>query len=318
VTVDPPEGPWHSGRVGTLALSLTLVAVGSSPEVVVLPIRIAAVAPERAIAVADRVAEALRAEGIALSITPSEAVGNLRAQGADPIECRGEASCAARLGARLEARLAVGVGVGEFEGSVAVHLDVVEVPFAERSQSEDQVLPSDLTDPLWARALAPFARKLRERAAALGPRPPPTAPPTAPPAAPATSTGDWVVALQADSQLDAPGGMITVRAGRRLLPTLTVSGGALVTGGGVAGVAVQARSVPFLGDRMVHPVFALEVPLLIRSSPTVGVRPSLGVEVTPLPWLSLAASASYLQLVGSAAEIRLGYWLGGAEVGLRL
>lgn len=315
--VDPPASPWHSGPVSALAVSLIVAAMGSSPEVVVLPVRTAAVAPERAIAIADRVALVLRAEGVSLAATPSEAAGKLRAEGVDPTECRGEASCAARLGSKLGASLVVGVGVGELEGNVAVHLEVVEVPFAERSQVEDLLLPSDLKDPLWARTLAPFARKLRERAAAM-PQPPPPPPPP-PPAAPAPSPRDWVIALQMDSELDALGGMITVRVGRRLLPELTVSGGALVTGAGVAGATVQARAIPFAGDLMVHPVFALEVPVLIRSSPTVGVRPSLGVEVIPLPWLSLAASASYLGLFGVAPEeIKAVYWLGGAEVGLRL
>jgi len=308
--------------VGTLALSLMVAAVGASPAVVVLPIRTTAVAPERALAVAGVVAQALQAEGIALAATPSEAAGKLRAQGADPLECRGEASCAARLGAKLGASLVAGVGVSEFEGSVAVHVEVVEVLYAGRALVEDQVLPSDLKDPLWPRALAPFARKLRERmaaaAAATPPPPPPT--PTAPPAAAVADAGSWVISLQADAELDAFfGGMITVRAGRRFLPALTVSAGAVVTGARVAGVAVQARAVPFAGDRLVHPVVALEVPVLLRSSPAAGVRPSLGVEVTPLPWLSLAASASYLQLVGApAAEVKTGYWLAGAEVGFRL
>lgn len=304
--------------VGTLALWLVVATMGSSPLVVALPVRTTAVAPERAVAIADRVAQTLQAEGVALAATPSEAVEKLRAQGADPIECRGEASCAARLAAKLEADLVVAVGVSEFEGSVAVHLEVAAVLFAERAMVEDQVLPSDLKDPLWGRALAPFARKLRERVAVTKSQRPP-APPPPPPAASAPALGSWVIALQADTELDALGGMVMVRAGRRLLPALTVSAGALVTGAGVAGVAVQARSVPFAGELLVHPVLALEVPLLIRSSPAAGVRPSVGVEITPLPWLSVAASASYLQLIGaSAAEVKTGYWLGGAEVGVRL
>lgn len=305
------------GPVGTFALSLMIAAMGSS-EVVVLPVRTTAVSPERATAVADRVAQVLQAEGVTLAAAPSEAVGKLRALGADPIECRGEGSCAARLAAKLGADLVVGVGVGEFEGSVAVHIEVAAVLFAERAMVEDQVLPSDLKDPLWARALAPFARKLRARAAAVAAAKPPP-PPPAPPAAPATARGDWVISLQADAELGALGGMVTVRAGRRLIPGLTVSAGALVTGAKVAGIAAQARAVPFAGDLLLHPIVALEVPLLIRSSPAVGVRPSAGVEVTPLPWLSLAASASYLQLIGApAAEVRTSYWLAGAEVGFRL
>jgi hypothetical protein len=114
--------------------------------------------------------------------------------------------------------------------------------------------------------------------------------------------------------------MVTVRAGRRLLPAITVSVGALLTGASFAGAAVQARAVPFASDLMVHPVLALEVPvMLIRSSAAVGVRPSVGVEVTPLPWLSLGASASYLRLLGvDPAAVTPGYWLGGAEVGFRL
>ena len=312
--VDPAGGPWHSGRVGTFALSLILAAMGSSPVVVALPLRATAVAPERAVAVADRVAQILQAEGIVFSFMPSEAAGKLGAEGADPIKCRGEASCAARLGAKLGANLVVGVGVGEFQDSVAVHLEVVEIPFAERSQLEDQVLPSNLEDPLWARALAPFARQLRERIAAL----PPTTPPVS--SGPGSGAGDWVVALQADSELGALGGMLTVRAGRRILPALTVSAGAVLTGAWLAGATVQARAVPIAGDLMVHPVLALDVPvLLIRSSPTFGVRPSVGVEMTPLPWLSLAASASYLRLLGvDPADVTPGYWLAGAEVGFRL
>lgn len=305
------------GPVVTFALSLMVAAMGSS-EVVVLPVRTTAVSTERAVAVADRVAQVLQAEGVGLAAPPSEAVGKLRALGADPIECRGEGSCAARLAAKLGADLVVGVGVSEFEGSVAVHIEVVAVLFAERAMVEDQVLPSDLKDPLWARALAPFARKLRARAAAVAAAKPPPAPPP-PPAAPAASQGDWVISLQADAELGALGGMVTVRAGRRLIPALTVSAGALVTGAKVAGVAAQARAVPFAGDLLVHPIVSLEVPLLIRSSPAVGVRPGVGVEVNPLPWLSLAASASYLQLIGApAAEVRTGYWLAGAEVGFRL
>jgi len=324
--VDPGDGPWHSARVSALASSLVMAALGASPQVVTLPFRtVGGVAPERAVAVADRVAQLLRAEGVALSATASEATATLLAGGADPTKCRGDASCAARLGAKLGANLVVGVGVGEFQGSVAVHLEVVEVPFAERSQMEDQVLPADLEDPQWARAVAPFARKLHEHIAAMPPLPPapqqqPPPPPPAPFAAPSPATRDWVIALQADGEIGALGGVVTVRAGRRLLPELTVSAGALLTGASFAGASVQARAVPVAGDFLVHPVLALEVPVLwIRSSPTVGVRPSLGVEVTPLPWLSLAASASYLRLVGvDPAAVAPGYWLGGAEVGLRL
>ncbi|HVE83589.1 MAG TPA: hypothetical protein VND93_12100, partial [Myxococcales bacterium] len=225
------------------ALSLMVAVMGSSPEVVALPIRTAAVAPERAVAVADRVAQVLRAEGVILSSTPAEATRKLLGEGADPLKCRGEASCAARLGAKLGANLVVAVGVSEFEGSVAVNLEVVEIPFAERSQVEVQVLPSNLEDPLWARALAPFARKLRERLAAM-PVPPPQGP-RGPPSSPVQSSRDWVIALQADSELGALGGMVTLRAGRRLLPALTVSAGALVTGARVAGGTVQARAIPF-------------------------------------------------------------------------
>ncbi|HEY8207370.1 MAG TPA: hypothetical protein VIG99_07815 [Myxococcaceae bacterium] len=311
--------------MGALALSLVVAAMGSSPVVVALPFRtVGGVAPERAVAVADRVAQLLQAEGVPLSATASEVTGKLLAEGADPTKCRGEASCAARMGAKLGANLVVGVGVGEFQGSVAVHLEVVEVPFAERSQIEDQVLPSDLKDPQWTRAVAPFAGKLREHIAAMPPPPmqqQPTPQPMQPsPVATEPSSRDWVIALQADSEIGSLGGMVTVRAGRRFLPELTVSAGALLTGARLAGATVQARAVPFVGDLAVRPVLALEVPvMLIRSSPTVGVRPSLGVEVTPLPWLSLGANASYLRLVGvDPAEVTPGYWLGGAEVGFRL
>src|SRR4029078_13168751 len=119
-------------------------SMGTPPQVVVLPVRTTAVVPERAVAVADRVAQVLQAEGVALAATPSEAVEKLRAQGTDPLDCRGEGSCAARLAAKLEADLVVGVSVSEFEGSVAVHLEVTAVLFAERAMVEDQVLPSDL------------------------------------------------------------------------------------------------------------------------------------------------------------------------------
>src|SRR5262249_28534915 len=158
-------------------------------------------------------------------------------------------------------------------------------PFGERSQIADQVLPENLDDPLWARTMAPYARKLLEHIAAMpppAPPPPPSQPQPPPPqpsAAPSPGSSDWVIALQADSEVGALGGMLTVRAGRRLLPALTVSAGALLTGATFAGASVQARAVPFASDFAVHPVVALEVPvMLIRSSAAVGVRPSLGVE----------------------------------------
>jgi len=329
--VNPPAGRvWHSGRVGSLGLSLMAVVLGSSPDVVVLPVQTTAVAASRATAIADRVAQALRAEGVGLTAMPFDAVARLRAQGAgEPSECRGDPACVARLGAKLGARTVVGVGVGEFEGSVAVHLEVVAVPSAERSLAEDQLLPSNLKDPAWARALAPFAQSVLARAPPPAPPASTAAPPVvtarppgppspSPPAGAPPATRDWVVSLQTDSELDALGGMVTLRAGRRILPMLTVSGGALVTGALVAGVTAQARATPFAADFVVHPVVALEVPVLIRAPPAVGLRPSLGVEVTPLPWLSLTASASYLRLLGVAEEVKPGYWLGGVEVGLRL
>ena len=334
--VNPPAGRvWHSGRVGSLALSLTAVVMGASPDVVVLPVQTTAVAASRATAIADRVAQAMRAEGVGLTAMPFDAVAKLRAQGAgEPTDCRGDPACVARLGDRLGARTVVAVGAGEFEGSVAVHLEVVAVPSAERFMAEDHLLPSNLRDPAWARTLSPYARSVLALAAAATPPPPAstTAPPVArtqpirppsgprpsrPPGAPPAAR-DWVISLQADSELDALGGMVTLRAGRRILPVLTVSGGALVTGGLVAGATVQARATPLAADFIVHPVVALEVPVLFPASVAFGVRPSLGAEVTPLPWLSLTASASYMRLLGVADDVKPGYWLAGVEVGLRL
>jgi hypothetical protein len=306
--------------VTALALVLAVAALGSSPAVAVLPVRTAAVTPDRATAIADRVAQILKYVEVDVVLMPSEAAQALRARGAvQPAECRGEAACVARLGGLLGARVVVGVGVGEFEGNVAVHLEALEVPSGKRVLVEDQILPSDLKDSMWARVLAPFGRRLLEHAESK----PSEAVESSESFEPSVETGPagpraWLIALQADSELDALGGMITLRVGWQLLPSLTVSAGALLTGATVAGATVQARAVPFAGDFVVHPVIALEVPVLLRASPAIGVRPSLGVEVLPVPWLSLSANASYLRLVGTAPEVKPGYWLGGAEVGLRL
>lgn len=299
---------------------LVAAGLGASPQVVVLPVRTAAVSVARATAVSERVAQVLHEEGIILTSGPSEAISTLRAKGAgDPSECRSDAACVMRLGAALGARLVVGVGVGEFEGVVAVHLEVFASPPGGAALVDDQLLPSDLRDPLWARALAPFARRLLQRAAegpsSTGPQLP--LPGVAGEGRP-PRPGDWSIALQTDAELGQVGGMYTLRAGRRLVPEITVSAGAIVTAARLAGASVQARAIPFAADFAVRPVVALEALVLFGGAVAPGVRPSVGFEVSPVPWLSLGASASYLRLLGVPAEYKSGFWLAGAELGLRL
>ncbi|HEY8209296.1 MAG TPA: hypothetical protein VIG99_17530 [Myxococcaceae bacterium] len=305
--------------MSALPLMLVAAGLGVSQQVVVLPVRTAAVTAARATAVSERVAQILRAGGVTLASTPSEAMATLRSLGAgDPSECRGDSACVAKLGALLGARLVVGIGVGEFEGTVAVHLEVVAAPPDGATLIDDELLPADLKDPLWARARAPFARNLLQRTGTGARSGESRAQPAASSDDAPPRSGDWMIALQTDTELGAFGGMYTLRAGRRLFPEVTVSAGAIVTAARLAGASVQARAIPFAADFAVHPVVALEIPVLFSGPVAAGVRPSVGLEVSPFSWLSLGASASYLRLLGTAPEYKSGYWLAGAEMGLRL
>jgi hypothetical protein len=113
----------------------------------------------RGLELADAVAQALEANGLAVTLRASDAAAALaRAAVPDTAGCEGEPGCLSRLAGRLQVRVVVGVGLAQVVDDVAVRLLAVPSGSGLRLADSTFILeagPGGLT-----RQVAPFARQL--------------------------------------------------------------------------------------------------------------------------------------------------------------
>jgi hypothetical protein len=123
---------------------MTLVAALSAapapePLVAVVVVQRASVEKDAANGVAEQVAAGLRAAGVPVGMTQSDAAKKLEKLGVESESCEGVKECIVSLGTKLGAQIVVAVHLGGMGNSVAVHLDGLSVRDGKRLAQHDVV-----------------------------------------------------------------------------------------------------------------------------------------------------------------------------------
>ena len=202
--------------------------------------------------------------------------------------------------------------------------------FTQRLKQATEEAVLDLVGPLLAQ-LFPSAQRPEKPPAVGEPAPrPPAPPPDQLPPAPEVSTppaettprehhltlwarasiAPWVTATQGLH------GAVSGFFGYRFDERWTLAAG--FVGAHPLGASLRASVVPLFAGAAVHPVLALEVPVLFSSPLAIGVAASVGVEWVPNPWLFVGLEVP-VQYFIAAPDGASRFWLFGAlSAGARL
>ena len=174
-----------------LLAALITQAPTTGPQLAVVVTQRSGISSERADAVAARLAEALAARGVALAGTPKQSAAALAAAGTrSPADCQGKRGCVSGLGRLLRVWGVLGVELADLDGTLAVHLALVDSDGGERRAELDLVMPTKRAEAEIAAQVQPFVPQLllaleAARSAAAPQAEPAPAPTVTPAAAPA-------------------------------------------------------------------------------------------------------------------------------------
>ena len=220
-----------------LAAVLTQAPATPAPQLAVVVTQRSGMGPERAEVIAERIAEVLIARGVDVSGGPKASAQALAAAGTkNPAECQGKRPCVSGLGRLLKVWGVLGVELGDLDGTLAVHLELVDSDKGERHAQLDLVMPTKKAEAEIAAQVMPLVVPVKEVLTAAAPpaAAPKLEPASAPPSAPEA------VAAQADG---APA-LEEKAAGSPVPMVLAFVGGAGAAAASVAFLllAGQARS----------------------------------------------------------------------------
>lgn len=215
-------------------LAAALLAQAADPQVAVVVTQRSGIAAERADALATKVADVLASGGVAVSGSPKANAAALTAAGAkNPTECQGKRPCISGLGRLLRVWGVVAVELADLDGTLAVHVELVDSDKAERHAELDLVMPAKKADaelPVQVIPLIPRVRSALDAAKAA-----PPAPQAAPAPAPAPETEPAPAAAVAVAEPEATGSAAPM--------AIAFAGGAVAAAASVAFLvlATQAR-----------------------------------------------------------------------------
>ena len=251
--------------------------------------------------------------------------------------CSSDTSCLAEVGAALDVAFIVTGSIAKVGNSLALSINAVNTHkssatrhYATRIKPATEEAVLDLL-PTIVSQLFPDSRRVEKVAEAPPtPVPPPLEAkiePSAPP--PLVTTLPPVVetkvrhfAAWVRGQLSpfgvSPGlhGAVMPFVGFRFDERWAISAGFIASQ--PFGVMLRASAVPFFVESRIHPVVALEVPLLFASSPALAVGGAVGAEWVPLDFLCVVLEIPVQYFVVAPAGLTRFWVFGALSVGVRL
>ncbi len=251
--------------------------------------------------------------------------------------CSSDTSCLAEVGAALDVAFIITGSISKVGNSLALSINAVNTRkssatkhYATRIKPATEEAVLDLLPTIVSQLFPESKRVEKGVEAAPVPLPPPVAAQIEPSAPPPLITtvpiepqqrvrhfAAWVRGQL--SPLGAAGalhGAVMPFVGFRFDERWAVSAGFVAAQ--PLGVTVRASAVPFFVESRIHPLVALEVPVLFASSLALGIGTSVGAEWVPLDWLSIALEVP-VQYFIVAPEAATRFWVFGAlSVGVRL
>jgi hypothetical protein len=167
-----------------LALIIAVAVAQTPPKIAVVLSGRSGMSEARGQQIAQKVADWLTEANVDIERGPKEATQALTAMGTKPSECQGKRPCVSGLGRVLRVWSVVGVEVADLDGTVAVHVEMVDSENAEKLAEADVVSASKKIDQeLGEKLNASLPAFKNAIAAALKPAPTPAAPVKAEPVA---------------------------------------------------------------------------------------------------------------------------------------
>jgi TolB-like protein len=248
--------------------------------------------------------------------------------------CAEDTSCLAEVGGALGVDRILSGTLGKLGGSLLVTLQVINMAKGSVENRYQTRIKAAKSEEAFIDALGPAVAALFPKPSPEPPSAAATAPPhaeTTPPAkasepSPAESVAEPAARSQSEPSFavagrfqmmpDVTGGAGVLLAGFRPSPAWTLSAGFLVAGLN-KGPLLRVSFVPWNAEGTIHPVVAIEAPVLLSASPIIGAGGSAGVEMTPTRWLAIGIEIPVLFLANAPPGMMRLYAFGATTVGLR-
>jgi hypothetical protein len=203
------------------------------PKLAVLVTQRAGLTDARAEALAAKVADVLSSKGVEIGRGPKESAQALSNAGMKSTDCQGKRGCISGLGRVLRVWAVLGVDLADLDGTLAVHLELIDSDRGDRLAQLDFVTPSKRAESEIPAQVQPLAPKLKELldiakvAAAPAPQPEP-APVLTPKSEPEQPLTHAVRAVEPSRPLALPIGLLAagVAAGVVSIIFVVLAGGA--------------------------------------------------------------------------------------------